>query len=184
MPQRLAEGRRLSAGSDSGRWQGWGRARQGGGRCGGHGFDAGEQLGARTTGPAEFVFLERREGEYPEGEHLVHLGAVEEVAWALGGEALAALHGRLSVKPPSVVSASGQAVVVGDRVRIRPKGRGDVMDIALRNRIATIASIEQDVDGVLLVAVTIDDDPGRDLGAQGWPGHRFFYRPDELERLQ
>ncbi len=25
--------------------------------------------------------------------------------------------------------------------------------------------------------------PGRDLGAQGKPGHRFFYRPEEVEPL-
>jgi hypothetical protein len=30
-------------------------------------------------------------------------------------------------------------------------------------------------------AVTIDDDPGADLGIEGLPGHRFFFRPDELE---
>jgi hypothetical protein len=28
------------------------------------------------------------------------------------------------------------------------------------------------------VAVTVDDDPGRDLGIHG---HRFFFTPDELE---
>ncbi len=141
------------------------------------GTEMDEMLALRVLTLSPFEQDELRRAGGPGAQLLARVEAMDD-------DALAALHGRLSVKPPSVVSAGGQAVVVGDRVRIRPRGRGDVMDIALRDRIATIASIEQDVDGVLLVAVTIDDDPGRDLGAQGWPGHRFFYRPDELERLQ
>ncbi len=31
--------------------------------------------------------------------------------------------------------------------------------------------------------MTVDDDPGQDLGVQGKPGHRFFYRPEEVEPL-
>jgi len=31
--------------------------------------------------------------------------------------------------------------------------------------------------------VTVDDDPGADLGALGLPGHRFFFFADEVERL-
>jgi len=33
------------------------------------------------------------------------------------------------------------------------------------------------------VAVTVDDDPGRDLGERRQPGHRFFFAPDEVEPL-
>jgi hypothetical protein len=33
------------------------------------------------------------------------------------------------------------------------------------------------------VAVTIDDDPGKDLGMARMPGHRFFFGPDEIEPL-
>jgi hypothetical protein len=29
----------------------------------------------------------------------------------------------------------------------------------------------------------VDDDPGRDLGALRQPGHRFFFRPEEVEPL-
>ena len=29
--------------------------------------------------------------------------------------------------------------------------------------------------------VTVDADPGRDLGLLGQPGHRFFFELDELE---
>jgi hypothetical protein len=31
--------------------------------------------------------------------------------------------------------------------------------------------------------VTVDDDPGRDLGAEGNTGHRFFFAPEEVEPL-
>ncbi|MGI8804701.1 MAG: hydrogenase maturation protease, partial [Thermoleophilaceae bacterium] len=35
----------------------------------------------------------------------------------------------------------------------------------------------------LHIAVTIEDDPGRDLGERRQPGHRFFYALDEVEPL-
>jgi hypothetical protein len=35
----------------------------------------------------------------------------------------------------------------------------------------------------VFVAVTVDDDPGRDLGDGRSVGHRFFFRPDEIEPL-
>lgn len=71
----------------------------------------------------------------------------------------------------------------GDRVRLRPQSRADIMDLALAGKIATIASIEQDFEGRLYLAVTVDDDPGRDLGALRQPGHRFFFQPNEVEPL-
>ena len=71
----------------------------------------------------------------------------------------------------------------GDRVRLRPAGRADIMDLALAGRAATVASIEQDFEGRVYLAVTVDDDPGRDLGALRQPGHRFFFRPEEVEPL-
>jgi hypothetical protein len=71
----------------------------------------------------------------------------------------------------------------GDRVRLRPRGRADILDLALADRTATVESIEQDYDGRVYLAVTVDDDPGKDLGALRQPGHRFFFRPDEVEPL-
>jgi hypothetical protein len=72
----------------------------------------------------------------------------------------------------------------GDRVRLHPRGSADVFDIALAGRTATIASIEQDFENRIHLAVTIDDDPGSDLGITGKPGHRFFFGPDEVEVLE
>jgi hypothetical protein len=69
----------------------------------------------------------------------------------------------------------------GDRVRLQPKRRSDIMDIALAGKTATIESIEQDLEGRVYLAVTVNDDPGRDLGELRQPGHRFFFLPDEVE---
>lgn len=46
-----------------------------------------------------------------------------------------------------------------------------------------VEAIEQDFEDNIHVAVTIDDDPGRDLGDARQPGHRFFFALDELEPL-
>ena len=71
----------------------------------------------------------------------------------------------------------------GTRVRLRPRGRADIFDSALEGKTATVQSIEQDFEDRILLSVTVDDDPGKDLGAEGKPGHRFFFRPDEVEPL-
>ncbi len=71
----------------------------------------------------------------------------------------------------------------GDRVRLRPSGRADILDLALAGKTATIDSVEQDYEGQAYLAVTVDDDPGRDLGQLRQPGHRFFFRPEEVEPL-
>ena len=69
----------------------------------------------------------------------------------------------------------------GDRVKIKPKSRADIMDIALTGKIATIEAIEQDAEGRIHFALVLDDDPGKDLGYMRQPGHRFFYTIDEVE---
>jgi hypothetical protein len=74
-------------------------------------------------------------------------------------------------------------VRAGDRVRLRPRGGGDIMDLTLAGMTAAVDSIEQDFEGRVYLAVTVDDDPGRDLGAMRQPGHRFFFLPEEVEPL-
>jgi hydrogenase maturation protease len=83
----------------------------------------------------------------------------------------------------SHVEIDGIPVNVGDRVRLRPKEGGDILDIALRDQIAIIESIEEDYEGAQHVCVVIEDDPGRDLGMMRQPGHRFFFTPAEIEPL-
>jgi len=71
----------------------------------------------------------------------------------------------------------------GDRVRLRPRRRADIMDMALDGKVATIEAIEEDYEGRAYVAVTVDDDPGKDLGALRQPGHRFFFFAEEIQPL-
>ncbi len=86
-------------------------------------------------------------------------------------------------KPLEEVTVAGVALKVGDRVRIRPKKRADVMDIALNGKIGIIESVMQDVEDEVQFALVLEDDPGRDLGMLRQPGHRFFYGADEVEPL-
>ncbi len=84
---------------------------------------------------------------------------------------------------PDVVLVDGLEVRRRSRVRLRPGPRGDVWDIALAGRIAIVEGIDQDLEGNVRLAVTIEDDPGRDLGDRRQPGHRFFFAPEEVEPL-
>ena len=81
------------------------------------------------------------------------------------------------------VEIGGVVVRRGDRVRLRPKEGGDVLDIALRGQIATVESIEEDYENTQHICVVLDDDPGRDLGMMRQPGHRFFFTPAEVEPI-
>ncbi len=64
-----------------------------------------------------------------------------------------------------------------------PRAGGDVFDIALKDKIAAIESIEQDYEGNFHVCVVLDDDPGRDIGLLRQPGHRFFFATSEVQPL-
>jgi hypothetical protein len=90
-----------------------------------------------------------------------------------------------TLEPPRLLTIRVADVdyTVGDRVRIWPLGDADILDMALKGKAATIASIEQDFEDQVYLVVTVDDDPGQDLGAEGKPGHRFFYHPEEVEPL-
>jgi len=85
--------------------------------------------------------------------------------------------------PAGSLTIGGVEVKPGDRVRLRPGKRGDVMDIALAGKTAMIESIEQDYEGKFHVCVVADDDPGRDIGMMRQPGHRFFFDPEEVEPI-
>ena len=81
------------------------------------------------------------------------------------------------------VMVGGLALKQGDRVRLKPRGRADVFDLALAGKIAVVEAIEQDYEGQAHLAVVVEDDPGRDLGMLRQPGHRFFFSPEEVEPL-
>jgi len=71
----------------------------------------------------------------------------------------------------------------GTRVRLLPREGGDIFDVALAGRTACVHSVEEDLEGRVQVAVTLDDDPGRDLGDSRFLGHRFFFTLDEIEPI-
>ena len=85
---------------------------------------------------------------------------------------------------PEQIEIDGIAVKIGDRVRLRPKEGGDILDIALRGQVATIESLEEDYEGARHVCVVLEVDPGRDLGMLRQPGHRFFFTPAEVEPIE
>jgi hypothetical protein len=83
--------------------------------------------------------------------------------------------------PLDRVSAGGVELRLGDKVRLRPRKGGDILDFALAGKLAIIESIEQDYEDKVQVAVVLDDDPGKDLGLLRQPGHRFFFSVEEVE---
>jgi len=85
--------------------------------------------------------------------------------------------------PLESVNVGGIDLKPGDRVRLRPRAGGDIFDIALAGRAATVEAIEQDYEGRIHFAAVVDDDPGKDLGRLRQPGHRFFFAPEEIEPL-
>jgi hydrogenase maturation protease len=84
---------------------------------------------------------------------------------------------------PAAIELGGVELRRGSRVRLRPRPRGDVFDLVLAGKTAIVESIEIDTEAKVHVAVTIEDDPGRHLGEDRQPGHRFFFGLDEVEPL-
>jgi len=69
----------------------------------------------------------------------------------------------------------------GDKVVLRLTQRSDPYDRILDGRVATLERILYDYDDKLYFAVTIDDDPGRDLMRE--TGRYLFFFAGELEYL-
>ena len=144
-----------------------------------------EKAEVRATDPRAREILDRAEALSAEDLSRLH-GAIrefrvlrpEEDVWATE------VDGRLlQMEKPRLerVTVSGREVRAGSMVRLHPRGRADVFDLALDGKLATVESIEQDYDERVHLAVVLVDDPGRDLGAARMPGHRFFFAPDDVE---
>jgi len=84
---------------------------------------------------------------------------------------------------PDAVTVDGVELRRRSRVRLRPKSRADVFDVALAGRTAVVEELVENMEGVVQLAVTVEDDPGRDLGEERQIGHRFFFATDEVEPL-
>jgi hypothetical protein len=82
------------------------------------------------------------------------------------------------------VVVDGVELTKGSRVMLWPHSGGDVMDIALAGKVAFVEAIEQDYEDKIHLSVTLEDDPGRDLGDAHILGHRFFFSPDEVVPLE
>lgn len=83
--------------------------------------------------------------------------------------------------PPESVRVFGVDLRVGDRVRLWPQKKADIIDMALTGKVAVIEAIDQDFEDQIQLAVVLDDDPGREFGMMRQPGHRFFFSPEEVE---
>ena len=81
------------------------------------------------------------------------------------------------------VTVDGVELVKGSHVMLWPRARGDIMDLALRGKVAFVKTIEQDYENRVHLSITLEDDPGRDLGDAYILGHRFFFSPDEVVPL-
>lgn len=81
------------------------------------------------------------------------------------------------------VIVEGVELKKGSRVVLWPRSGGDIIDIALAGKVAFIEGIEQDYEDQIYIAVTLEDDPGRDLGGDRILGHRFFFSPEEVVPL-
>ena len=86
-------------------------------------------------------------------------------------------------QPPASVTVFGAEVKPGDKVRLWPQKTADIMDMALKGKVAIVEAIERDYDDQVHLAVVLEDDPGRDFGMMRQPGHRFFFSPEEVEPL-
>jgi hydrogenase maturation protease len=84
---------------------------------------------------------------------------------------------------PDAVTVDGVEVRRRSRVRLHPEPGGDVFDVALDGRTAIVEEVVQSMEGRMHLAVTVEDDPGRDLGEERQIGHRFFFTPEEVEPL-
>ena len=80
---------------------------------------------------------------------------------------------------PDTVLVDGVELRRRSRVRLKPSETADVWDRALAGRAASVEAIVEDLEGNVQLAVSVDDDPGRDLGTR----RRFFFSPAEVEPL-
>jgi hypothetical protein len=103
--------------------------------------------------------------------------AILERTEALPAEAIAKMHGAIR----GLRHASKLQFREGDRVRLHPRKKADIFDIALDGKIAIVESVERDFEDNIHLAVTVEDDPGRDFGVARQIGHRFFFGPEEVE---
>ena len=136
------------------------------------GTEMDEMLTLRVLTLSEEEKREVREGD-PKGREIL------ERTEMLPAEHVAKLHGAIR----SLRNSTKLAFREGDRVRLRPRKKADIFDIALDGKIAIVEAVEHDLEDRVHLAVTVEDDPGREFGVARQIGHRFFFSPEEVELL-
>lgn len=126
-------------------------------------IDAMLRLRVQTLSPLERAELAR---ELRTGCSPLDASAADEPSYRL-------LQGRTTLGPAGKLTA-------GTRVRLRPHRGRDSLDLVLGGMTAVIRRIETDFTGRCHCVVSVEDDPGADLGRFG---HEFFFSPEELEPL-
>lgn len=138
----------------------------------------------RATDPRAREILDRSESLTAEDMMGLH-GSVRDLQTLRGGERIDPFEVEGLGRPaPASVTVNGVEVGGGSRVRLWPKGGRDIFDIALSGKVAVVEKVEQDFEDRVLLAVSIEDDPGREMVDMPVLGHRFFFSPEEVEPLE
>jgi hypothetical protein len=143
-----------------------------------------EKEEARATDPRAREILDRSESLTEEDLMGLH-GAVRGFQTLRGGEQIDPFEVEGLERPaPTSVTAGGVEVRTGSRVRLWPQAGRDIFDLALSGKVAIVEKIEQDFEDRVLLAVSVEDDPGREMVDMPVLGHRFFFSPEEVEPLE
>jgi hypothetical protein len=143
-----------------------------------------EKEEARATDPRAREILDRSESLTEEDLMGLH-GAVRGFQMLRGSEQIDPFEVEDLERPtPPSVTVGGVEVSTGSRVRLWPQAGRDIFDIALSGKVAIVEKIEQDFEDRILLAVSVEDDPGREMVDMPVLGHRFFFSPDEVEPLE
>jgi len=140
-----------------------------------------ERRQAHVTDPRAGHVIERATSLPPEQLERLH-GAIRYLGAATREPQQAELEAWLN--PPGsdaeeAVDPEGRAIRRGSRVRLRPGGKADAMDMFLARQTATVAAVYRDVDDQAHVAVTVDASMAGDLHES--IGRYFYFRPEEVE---
>ncbi|HEY6751173.1 MAG TPA: hypothetical protein VI027_07605 [Rubrobacteraceae bacterium] len=143
-----------------------------------------EKEEARATDPRAREILDRSESLSEEDLMSLH-GAIRGFQTLRGGGQIDPFEVEGLERPaPISVTVDGVEIRSGSRVRLWPRAGRDIFDIALSGKAAIVDKIEQDFEDRILLSVSVEDDPGREMVDMPVLGHRFFFSPEEVEPLE
>ena len=141
-----------------------------------------EKAEMRATDPRAREILERSESLTTDDFMRLH-GAIRDFRELPALPESLTWFAELERPVPQQVIVGGVALKPGSKVRLRPRPGCDIYDLVLAGQLACIEAIEQDYEDRIHLAVTLEIDPGLELGLARQPGHRFFFAPEEVEPL-